>query len=519
MKAKKSKLKFQKKLLNFSEKRKFKAFLVSFFVLVFFLSIHQIVKSWDSSLVGNVSNANTNMKVCSLSATQPAVCYSGPVNPTFRWTYVSPDPVFPSPPNPIGGTPARFRIQIDNNADFSSLTYDTGWINGGVSGNNSYTIPGAAGLAVSTRYFWRINVEDQWGGRSGFYVAAESFFTMPSCPNGGTNFNACTIGIGSQPGCWPIGQAPTVQFNWSYVSPDPAFPSPPNQPGAPQQAFWLMVDDNSDFSSPEYNSGWIAQATQTYTLPNNASNNLDYNTQYYWAINIRDTSFSESGFLVEGASFITVPECLPAPAVPTLDSINFISWVDPPPPPYTDANVRADWTDNQAGGSDYFVARKADDNAFTVGVVNSPNINAPTHVWNTQQPQHTTKFYQVKACYSLSGCSNWSNWLQLDVPWAPIHMVASSSNCAAIELEFNYAGGNNFEVRRSIEAAPWTVLWTGAVDDLGGNNYRYTDYSNLSGVDFVSYEIVPQGADAGASAVFNIDDPCPALPRWIEIKF
>lgn len=58
----------------------------------------------------------------------------------------------------------------------------------------------------------------------------------------------------------------------------------------PVAEYYVQVDRNSDFSSPEYNSGWIT-GTWWDTYVNNTSDFYDgyYGyTDYYWRVGARD---------------------------------------------------------------------------------------------------------------------------------------------------------------------------------------------------------------------------------------
>lgn len=71
----------------------------------------------------------------------------------------------------------------------------------------------------------------------------------------------------------------TVDLDWSDVS-DPSTPV----------EYQVQVDNNNDFSSPEYDSGWIA-------VSNAATSALDYDT-YYWRARAKDSVNNESDWSV-----------------------------------------------------------------------------------------------------------------------------------------------------------------------------------------------------------------------------
>lgn len=83
---------------------------------------------------------------------------------------------------------------------------------------------------------------------------------------------------------------PPVFLSWEFYDSDP---------GDTQSAYWIQVDNNSGFSSPEVDSGKVSSSSQTY-----APANLSYNTTYYWRVKVWDSEDAESEWAT-GPSFTT----------------------------------------------------------------------------------------------------------------------------------------------------------------------------------------------------------------------
>jgi len=87
---------------------------------------------------------------------------------------------------------------------------------------------------------------------------------------------------------------PPVYLSWEYSDPD-------NIPAGtdPQSAYQVQVDNNSNFSSPEIDSGKVASGSSEY-----APINLSYNTTYFWRVMVWD-SRDVSSVWAYGPSFTT----------------------------------------------------------------------------------------------------------------------------------------------------------------------------------------------------------------------
>ena len=96
--------------------------------------------------------------------------------------------------------------------------------------------------------------------------------------------------------CGPVGT-----FSWTFTDPDP---------GDTQSAYQVQVDKNSNFSSPEDDSGKVTSSSNSYAT---ILGKLKYNKTYYWRVKVWDSKGAESVW-ISGPSFTT-----PKHAYPSID--------------------------------------------------------------------------------------------------------------------------------------------------------------------------------------------------------
>ena len=95
-------------------------------------------------------------------------------------------------------------------------------------------------------------------------------------------------------------------FSWTFTDSDS---------GDTQSAYQVQADNNSDFSSPEIDSGKVLSASESYT----PANPVEYNTTYYWQVKVWDSQDEESSW-IEGPSFTTPLHPYPSPAFVSIPS-------------------------------------------------------------------------------------------------------------------------------------------------------------------------------------------------------
>ena len=236
------------------------------------------VAGWQYPRCPCDTNQNTIDCPVSFSATaaDPSVCYDQWTIWIFRRSYtynkILVPPVFSSP-------------EIDRNV---------------VSGAKSYQTTLDL-LPRKTTYWYKIAVRDayDWTGWTG----CQSFYLPGVRPNPPTNLNV------SQPADYCGYSTPVAFFSWTFTDPDP---------GDSQSAYQVQVDNNSNFPSPEDDSGKVSSGSNSYATP---LGKLSYNTTYYWQVRVWDTDDFESPW-ASGPSFTT-----PKHAYPTID----FSWAPEKP--------------------------------------------------------------------------------------------------------------------------------------------------------------------------------------------
>lgn len=110
-----------------------------------------------------------------------------------------------------------------------------------------------------------------------------------------SNIRVCN-GAVSQPAEYATA-SPNPKLNWAVSSLATGYPA------TSQQAFYLEIDNNSSFSSPELDTGIVNSAAHFYTVP---LGSLQFNTPYYWRVGVKDQKNSWTGWAAE-----SIPFCAP----------------------------------------------------------------------------------------------------------------------------------------------------------------------------------------------------------------
>ncbi|MBZ9572729.1 hypothetical protein KJA17_00850 [Patescibacteria group bacterium] len=162
-------------------------------------------------------------------------------------------------------------------------------INGGSWKNysntiNNFTYTGAYG----NKYEFRYRVKDNAGNWSNWVYDGSVYLDRPPTA---TNLSVdegdyCTVPLR------PI-------FSWTFSDPEP---------GDTQGAYQVQVDNNSNFSSPEVDSGKVYSSSESYV----PVGSLSYNTTYWWRLKVWDNHDAQSDW-ISGPSFTTSLHAWPYP--------------------------------------------------------------------------------------------------------------------------------------------------------------------------------------------------------------
>lgn len=130
---------------------------------------------------------------------------------------------------------------------------------------------------------------------------------LAATENAGSEFQLCTKAV-TQP-AYTTESYPEPTFNWSFDSSQSDWTdgaAPPNDATpvlgpSTQSSFWIEVDNNNDFLSPEITTVEIVSSAESYQYTGSA---LSFYTQYYWRIKVKD-SYSSISDWAEGDPFTT----------------------------------------------------------------------------------------------------------------------------------------------------------------------------------------------------------------------
>ncbi len=162
--------------------------------------------------------------------------------------------------------------QIDDNSDFSSPVWtrtagagETTVVVNSTNGSFANELNGKSELDHNTVYYWRVRYSD---GVWSEWSTATSFTT--------NNISK------------PANQSPADNATVTTLTPLLVATSfSDGQSGHTHVSSQWLVDDNSDFSSPEYDSGETTSAEVSHAVP---TGNLSNFSTYYWKVRYKDSS-------------------------------------------------------------------------------------------------------------------------------------------------------------------------------------------------------------------------------------
>jgi hypothetical protein len=307
-----------------------------------------------------------------------------------------------------------YRVQIDNNSDFSGTVFD-----------NKVTLStmSVTGLTVGTKFYWRVRAHNgcgwaDWSDTSWFktcYVVEVPTLLYPA--NADSNV--------AQP----------ITARWDSLT--------------AATKYWVQVDDDSSFGSPVYND---STAKARVVLPT-----LSEDVSYYWRVKARNDC-GWGSWSASNRSFKAASGC-PTPAPPALNSPeNDVSSLRLP--------VHMDWS--VAG--DHLYQLKVDD---TITLV-SPVIETQLAVSNyTITSLDTNKsYYWAVRTHNSCGWGTWSSVRKFTIGIATaVEEVAAGHYPAQFVLSQNYP--NPFNPSTAIEfTLPRSGQVTLEVYDIVGRKVR-----------------------------------------------
>ncbi len=386
--------------------------------------------------------------------------------PNLNWSNIS---------DPSG---VSYKLQVDNNADFSSPELDKSSLSG-----TGYTVP--TPLAETT-YYWRVKAVDGAGNESAW--SSEWSFTVdvtqPSVP---------TL-VSPTDGALTNDRRPT--FDWSDVT-DPSGVS-----------YRIQIDNSSNFSSPERDENNISNSTWTMDW------DLSDNT-YYWRVKAVDGAGNESAWT--GAWSFDLDAN--SPSQPNLMTPN--DWTKT-----NDTTPSFDWSDvTDTSGVSYSI-QIDDDSYFSSPVLlTQQGLASSDYTLSTGEAlAEGTYYWRVKAIDGAGNDSGWSySWtFTVDTSAPGVPNLTSPSDGTAENSptpSFNWSDVNDPSgVTYNLEIASDSNFSSVVLSKQGLNNSDYGLGGGESLTDGTYYWRVKAIDEAGNSGNWSnswsltVDTTAPSVP-------
>jgi hypothetical protein len=214
-----------------------------------------------------------------LIAEEDFVCLTPTCDITLEWNASTTE----------SGDPVEYKVQVDDNSDFSSPEVDTVY---GLATSTTET------LVTGTTWHWRVMARNvNFTTETSSWSATDIFALFSSNPP------PEPILIDEPDISEPVPALVTLEWN-AVTDPD----------GEPVE-YYVEVDDNSDFSSIYDNSGWISPTSWDVTI--------DTATTWYWRVKARDSINTDAESPWSSSDSFIIYEPPPAPVLidePDLDS-------------------------------------------------------------------------------------------------------------------------------------------------------------------------------------------------------
>jgi len=187
---------------------------------------------------------NQSPSAANLQISQPDYCFFD-LFAVYSWNFTDPD---------IEDGQSAYRVQTDNNPNFSSPEDDSGKIN---SSSNSYSIP-LGKLSYNNTYYWRLKVWDSSGAESPWIYGPS--FTTPKHAYPDVNFSWLPINpfpkesVQFTDQSTADGGASIIAWSWTFPDGNPAASSEQNPEvnfiSSGTKTVVLQVTDSDGYSCP-----------------------------------------------------------------------------------------------------------------------------------------------------------------------------------------------------------------------------------------------------------------------------
>ena len=326
----------------------------------------------------------------------------------------------------------------------------------------------------------------------------------------GTNITVCTNGV-SQPACYS-GVYPTPTLLWN------------NSGDSSQTRYQVQIDNNSNFSSPEIDSGAVVSATQSYTVD---TFGLSFDSSYYWRVRVLDNFGSWTNY-AQGVDtlFVVTRACNNSPTATNLSVVsgNYCSGAS--------HNFSWIYTDTDGDTQSRFMLQVDNNNDFSSPSVNRDyaGLSNPSPITNNQNilvstapdspgsdrlAYNTTYYWRVSVWDSHAASSGWINgssfttslhqWPLVDFSWAP-NEPSADENVQFTDQSTVYGGSSK---------SSW--LWTFPDGTPANSNLQnpINIQFNSSGAKAVILQVTDSDGYS-CPGIENIDINI-ELPDWEEI--
>ena len=432
------------------------------------------------------SYPGSDFQVCTVPVGENSCCSGSTLTPTLRWNVIS-----------VSGDSFQtaYWIKVDDNSDFSSPIIDTGQV---ISTVLSYTTAEEIFDSYTT-YYWKVGARDNFNSWTD-WITGESFQGSIGCEyNPGTppnifptdfpwsEFQICTDSV-TQPECYN-GYFPTPTLNWTFFS---------SNGESSQIAYWVQIDNDSDFLSPEFDSGEISSSANSHQI---CVDSLEFSSSYYWRLAAKDSKGTWLDWTSPGEIFVVAPSC--APNMPIIGDVSKLTNLC--------YGIKVEWVDNSDNELGFNVQVKSDTYDWQDFCNVNPNIINCSAILGP----NTTYYFRVKSLGEYID-SNWSPGglgVDYNTSYCTPSLNLGQYNCDEVNLTWSQVGSgvDYYEIWRKTNNEDWLLI----AGNISNTQFNYTDNDILSGV---SYQYRIKAEDQDLDSNIEVVQPCPDLPLWKEVR-